>query len=292
MRAFQKLALRRLLGPSVVLPGALVALVLLAARARADEASAMNGSSDGLLLSASPDAPTTGLAWRGALRGTLGLEVPVVQNAQEGGFNIHIAPLVELHNDRGSTQPLPNENWRGRLAIEASWMSVSDPELARWIAFGAGVEHESDHATARLGAPLTSLQLNDFFARTFGGSRLGKATVTGSLKAQGLVISCTRLDALCEDFRGSASFGAAVDGMVSGGRWLGDFRPFASLHGSWVAPHRSLIEEKRLVIHLGFWERAPTGLWQFFALGFLGNDVGIGRAEEDAQLGIGVRWAP
>jgi hypothetical protein len=33
-------------------------------------------------------------------------------------------------------------------------------------------------------------------------------------------------------------------------------------------------------------------MWQFYALGFFGNDVGIERANTVTQGGVGVRWVP
>jgi hypothetical protein len=38
--------------------------------------------------------------------------------------------------------------------------------------------------------------------------------------------------------------------------------------------------------------RSRLGMWQFYALGFFGNDVGIDRANTVTQGGVGARWLP
>ena len=70
------------------------------------------------------------------------------------------------------------------------------------------------------------------------------------------------------------------------GRWYF----FLSAHGGGIVPVGDVIQELRAALHAGFYSRTAVGLWQFFALGFFGNDVGIDRETIVYQGGAGVRW--
>jgi len=45
-------------------------------------------------------------------------------------------------------------------------------------------------------------------------------------------------------------------------------------------------------VNFGVWSRSRLGMWQFYALGFFGNEVGIDRGNAVTQGGVGVRWVP
>jgi len=53
-----------------------------------------------------------------------------------------------------------------------------------------------------------------------------------------------------------------------------------------------MIRELRTSLNFGVWSRSGLGMWQFYALGFFGNDVGIDRGSTVTQGGVGVRWVP
>lgn len=98
------------------------------------------------VTSASPDAPAVELAWRGSLRAKAGLRIAfVAPQASESGLLVELPFFIELHNWPGKTSVVPYELWRARVALFGGY---------RWGWPGwrvdalAGLEHESDHATA------------------------------------------------------------------------------------------------------------------------------------------------
>lgn len=229
-----------------------------------------------------------GLAWRGALRGTLGADVPIVASRNSIVPSFVLVPFVELHNDRGSDSPLPNQSWRGRLALEAWWSGRS-------AGFGVGVEHESDHATSHAGAVRDFLELNDVALRALWTMPIGHAALTLGADARVYVFSCSRLGSGCEDFAGSMSFGATTSAVLDfgGARAAAGWHPFASVDASGITGAAQLVRERRIVAHVGAWSStARAGTWALFVIGFAGNDVGIGRADSVAQIGVGASWTP
>jgi len=245
-------------------------------------------------LSASPDAPQIAFYWSGHLRGRLSARIPFVGGLQEPGFSMALLPLIELQNQDGSDQALPNENWRGRLSVQGGWTWGDDPWAPRF-SLGGAIEHESDHATAAADAPDNSLQLND--VALLGAAQVPKPRLMIRIDTQAVtyVISCTNIDADCEDFSGSSSFGGILDLMLDAGGarpLMGKWYVFGSVHGAGLIPNGDLIRELRTSLNFGVWTRSRLGMWQFYALGFFGNEVGINRGDTVTQGGVGVRWVP
>jgi hypothetical protein len=247
------------------------------------------------VLLAHPEAPVTSVGWRGQVRGTVALRIPVIDPVAHHGIGLAIEPLVELHNEVGSDQPLPNENWRGRLAIATWWERRHEDRSLRHGYLGLAVQHESDHQTARSGAGVDALQLNDLTIR--GGMTLAPRAWGVHVRAEArvLAISCTRVASGCRDFHGSASAGGAVDVAFDLGanvseptRWY-----FVSaLHLGGIVAHRAIVGEGRAILQAGFWKQTPFGRWQLVGLVWLGHDVGFDRARSVTQAGAAIRWAP
>ncbi len=245
-------------------------------------------------LSAGPDAPQIAFFWSGHLRARLSARIPFIGGLQEPGFSMALLPLIELQNQVGSDQALPNENWRGRLSLRGAWTWGEDPGAPRF-SLGGAIEHESDHATARSDAPEVSLQLNDVAA--LGTVQIPKPRLMIRLDMQAVtyVISCTDVQAACRDFTGSTTFGGLADLMLDAGGakpTKGKWYLFGSVHGAGIVPNGDMIRELRTSLNFGVWTRSRLGMWQFYALGFFGNDVGIDRGSTVTQGGVGVRWVP
>lgn len=244
------------------------------------------------LLSANPDTPGVTFVWRGQLRGTLGVRVPIVGKPQQPRFSMAIVPLIELYNQTGSSVLLPNEGWRGQLGIQAGWLWGELPTGRRYV-LGGLVRHESDHATDRADAPGAALQFNE--VTIIGAVQLPqpRMMVRVEARARALVSSCTDIETVCSGLKGNASFGAEADLMLDAGgaepirkRWYF----FSSVHAGAVVPHRQVIRELRTTLHVGVFVPVKFGVWQLFALGFFGNDIGIYRGNVVYQGGAGVRW--
>ena len=204
-------------------------------------------------LSASPDAPQLAFYWSGHLRARLSARIPFIGGLQEPGFSMALLPLVELQNQDGSDQALPNENWRGRLSVQGAWTWGDEPDLPRF-SLGGAVEHESDHATARTDAPDVSLQLND--VALLGAVQIPKPRLMIRLDMQAITYV------------------------------------FGSVHGAGIVPNGDMVRELRTSLNFGVWARSRLGMWQFYALGFFGHEVGIDRANTVRQDGVGARWLP
>jgi len=251
----------------------------LAVPARADERARTR------FLSATPDAPAFSLAWQGALRGTLGAEIPLVEEPR--AFVLLLVPFVELQNTGGDSSPLPNRFWRGRLSIESWWSVRRD-----WT-IGVSVEHESNHATSRWGSTAASLQTNDVAFRTAWSFPPRSAAVAIGTDLRFLVWSCTNIDNPCEDYRGSTSFAPTAWAVVEVLAWrLGPWAPFASVDASMLAPHGYVLRERRIVLQAGVAKQSGLGNWKLFGFAFAGNEVGIERGTNVERLGFGLSWAP
>ncbi len=245
-------------------------------------------------LSASPDAPQMAFYWSGHLRARLSARIPFIGGLQEPGFSMALLPLIELQNEDGSDQALPNENWRGRLSIQGAWTWGEDPAAPRF-SLGGAIEHESDHATARSDAPDVSLQLNDVVL--LGAVQIPKRRLMIRLDMQAVtyVISCTDIESACRDFSGSTTFGGIADLMLDAGGAApvkGKWYMFGSVHGAGIVPNDDMVRELRTSLNFGVWTRSRLGMWQFYALGFFGNEVGIDRGNTVTQGGVGIRWVP
>jgi hypothetical protein len=248
-------------------------------------------------LSASPDAPVFGFIWRRAPRASLSTALPIVGAASDATIGLRFTPFVEIHNAANSTLLIPNENWRGRLSLELwrRWQSEGRDENSSWLRAGIAATHESDHSSVRENAPVlvsSFRTLNDLAFRLSASSAAENAWVfSGEVDSRVLFLSCTQPGVNCLKDFDSFSYGGALE-LTTQRRLTAGWRAFWSLSLSWILPSGKLVEELRLVSHLGLWQRTGGGTWQAFLLAYAGNDVGIFRDSTFRQLGIGIRWAP
>jgi hypothetical protein len=249
-------------------------------------------------LSASPNSPAFGYIWRRGSRIVLGLAIPVLGGSSNAQWGLHLTPFVELHNAPGSLSLVSNEEWRGRASFELwrSWVKGSDPEAASWLRLGVGFDHESDHASVRREVPVPPFgfrQLNDIsFRATVSATPSPRWIASAELTSLLFLASCTqpRVDCLQH---WDTSYGGSLNLVLQ--HRLGTaqtWRGFASLSLSWTVPAGRVIRESRIVSHVGLWHRGSIGAWQIFVLGFIGNDVGIGREKVVYEWGAGLRWNP
>lgn len=244
-------------------------------------------------LDASPESPQFGADWRGAARARLGGELPLLGRRVATPLALELVGLLELHNGPAPDSAIPNESWRGRLAIEGWWRAVALPRRRHEL--GLVLEHESDHDTARVDSEARFLSLNAlaFEMAHWAASGALSVELRGALRYHSF--TCTRLGACDEPTDGQTTLGGSVGMGADFGPSLCWRRvaPFAALELSALAPRRDIVAEQRLVAQLGFYrEGRYSGRWQLFALAFLGNDVGLQRAQRLRQLGVGLRWTP
>ena len=248
-------------------------------------------------LSASPDAPVFGFIWRRAPRATLSTALSIVGAAPDATAGLRFTPFVEIHNSANSTLLIPNENWRGRLSLEGwrRWRTEAQEENGPWLRAGVALDHESDHSSVRVNQPalVSSFRtLNDLALRFAGSTAAENAiVVTGQLDSRLLFLSCTQPGVDCLRYFNSFSYGGALE-LTTQLRLQKGWRAFWSVSFSWILPNGNLVEERRLVSHLGLWQRLSGGTWQMFLLAYTGNEVGVLRDSSLQQLGVGVRWAP
>ncbi len=244
------------------------------------------------LMSASPDTPLFSFAHRGSLRATLGGELPVVGARGRDPMTLQVVPFIELHNRRGSDVLLPNEQWRGRLAVEM-WRTESAGVLPWEV--GLAVEHESDHDTARGDSDYRFLGLNDVAARGLVVVPLGSVALSVSGDLRLMVWSCNRLATPCADFEGATTLGAAL-GIVADLRATasGGWRPFLAVDLSGLVAQDSVAAERRVVGQAGIWTLSRRAMWQLVVMGLAGNEVGMRRTSVSGEAGVGVRfgWFP
>lgn len=248
-------------------------------------------------IGASPDTPAFGFLWRRAPRVTLAASIPLAGAPPSATLGFRLIPFVELHNNPGSTTPVPNENWRGRVSVEGwkVWRTGSSPEETPWLRISASLDHESDHGTIRFDSPPPQFAfhtLNDLALRMEASAlEIGPIITSIRLDSRLYYFSCTQPGVDCIAHLGSTSYGGELD-FTSQLRLKEGWSAFWSASLSWILAHQELLQELRLVSHLGLWKRGPSGMWQFFVLGFVGNDVGVNRDVSYQQIGIGIRWVP
>lgn len=261
---------------------------------------AAQAQSDARMFSASPDSPVANISWRGALRGTVGLRLPIVAPLAATGFLLQLPALIELHNTE-VYYPVPWQYWRGRLALEAIYRR--DVQLGATPAALSGslaLEHESDHDSADFASSLVGharmVYVNTVALRGDMTLALGLHSLTVSTLARLHVLSCTIDFNLCGSFggsRGDFTFESNVD-VVFDGTIVPNrpWRLFAALHGAWIVGNRLVSAERRVSLHAGFAARSTDkGLAQVYLQLFAGNDVGLRRATADVlQFGAGFRW--
>lgn len=144
----------------------------------------------------------------------------------------------------------------------------------------------------------TFLFTNDLGVRAALRIPLGPASVVPSLTGRFHFFSCTRTDRACYDepFAGAQGLELTADVVLDsgGGRPLtGRWTWFVSLHGGYVVSTRTMVSELRLTGLAGTRvRREDLGVFALFATGAVGSEVGMLRAENVAQGGVGIRWAP
>jgi len=255
-----------------------------------DRAARADPHEGGEALSASPDAPASGLAWRGYMRGTVGAALPIVRPGA-GAWRLELLPLIELHNTRGDA--FPNHLWRGRLALGATVRATPS------VAVSVLLEHESDHRTASGGTPPTGwLVLNDLGLRV---SWLAPASFTllvrGTARTHFLTCTVDHLECATDlGLEGSLGVSGTVEAIVDAAHSEGDapgLTPFAAILAEALAPSDRIVGEARLVVNAGVTALSrETGRWQLLGIAWLGNDVGFRRERRVAHVGAAVRWSP
>ena len=267
--------------------GATVAAV--AHSARADPAA----RADARDLSASPETPRAELAWRDNLRGVVGATIPLYGDRAAYGFQLYLPVFIELHNDTDDL--IPNNNWRGRLGIEAEWVRpvvVAAMPSLRTLAMSLAVEHESDHSTAPEFGPTGWLTVNDLAVRATATAVTGPGAVTVTAGTRLYALSCTTAPSFCPQSNYDSTAIEALGEIVwDARRAAGGAHPFVSVAASWMWQHDNVIRERRAIVHAGVrQQRSARGMWQLFALAYFGNDVGIARGTSATQLGLAFRW--
>jgi hypothetical protein len=246
---------------------------------------------DARVLSADPNRPAVGLAYRGSARATLGSPIRPLSSA--AGLQVALVPLVELQNRPGSSEPVPFESWRGRLELYGGWRLVRSRNVATvWL----GTEHESDHPTLwQAPYPTTTyFTLNSIGARGELTSTLGRVALTSMLIERLYVDVCTAVAPPCRRAfgDGSRAFEQGVEVVIDHTDVDRAVRPFGAIALSARTPSGRAASARRLVINVGARLRQPTvGLWQAYLVGLFGNDVGIYGQEPGVQFGGGVAFS-
>ncbi len=241
------------------------------------------------VLSADPNVAAFGLYFRGAMRASVGAELPFVASDRGEGFGVAVTPYVELHEPPDSDQLLPSQFWRARLSIEASHRWRSGRHGFR---VAGAVEHESDHETAHEFARPGFLALNDIAARARWTLDLGSLRFDAGAEAALYAFSCTELAADCREFEGATTAGGALDVVMSGPPLpIVILRPFGSVALSGILSHDEVRGERRVVLRAGLFHPLGAGVFSLYILGFFGNDVGRTRGQDLSQFGFGASWA-
>jgi hypothetical protein len=266
-----------------------VTLALLGTDAFADDRAPLGSAR---ALSADPNAPTFALVWRGSLRGTMSSRLPIAGHVDLAGFHLALLPLVELHNEIGDHDPLPNDDWRGRLSLEAGYTVTPAQTGFGWASVTFAVQHESDHRSARVDTGPGFLEHNDVALRGSLAVPLGGASIVTTWEGGLLAGSCTTFSPPCRDLRGATSLSEMVE-VLATTRRIGPISPFLSVVGMFVVPTGALSRERRLVAQGGLASRTQSrGLWQGGLVAFLGNDIGYTRTQTVHQVGLFLRWSP
>jgi hypothetical protein len=239
---------------------------------------------------ADPNAPRFGLMFRGAMRAQMGATLPLLNVASNAGFALSLSPLIELHEPANSNQVLPSQYWRARVGVASSygWHAA---EQRYQVSFA--IEHESDHETAHKYSAPGFLTQNALMLGGYGQWLLGAVRLSVTPTTRLYVVSCTRDRTRCSNFRGDTSVGAQLDVMLDAPGWdIASLVPFMSVSALGILAHQDIRSESHIELHLGMWCTTPRLLLQAFALAYLGNDVGITRAQRVTQLGFGLNISP
>jgi len=241
-------------------------------------------------LGADPNAAGLRFAWRGGTRGALGLTVPLARQDAGGAFSLTLDPLIELHEPRGSDQPLPSQFWRGRLALSGA---RGFGDASRRLRLSLALEHESDHETAHEYSRPGFLALNDIALGAGMLTRLAELEFASALALRLLVASCTTRQVRCADFEGSTALAGGAQLVVGWRRPLPlGLSPFVALAADAVISNDLVHNERRVLIRVGLRRSVASGALTLYGLAWFGNDVGIERERRIDQLGAGIGWTP
>ncbi|MFT5432049.1 MAG: hypothetical protein ACI9OJ_002747 [Myxococcota bacterium] len=244
-------------------------------------------------LMAHTETATIGLAYRGGLRGLIGARIPMLREEDHNGFGFYLAALVELHNEPTSDQVLPNENWRAYVALDFNWRHHYRTGRVRQLDVTLSIEHESDHWTGRADGGVGQLNIQDLRARVSLLMPLKDAGFVVSTEMRTYIASCSQ-ERRCGDFSGNATIGGAVDvlfDLQAGNAEFRGFSWFAAFHGSAIVPAGKMGGEARAVVHTGARHITKLGQWQYYAVFWYGNTVGINRSDIVIHGGGGFRYS-
>jgi hypothetical protein len=240
-------------------------------------------------LNADPNGVSYGAEYRGAVRARFGDQFDFYGGEAEAGYSIALAPLFELHEPRGSHNVLPSQYWRARLSLVQGYGWLWRDLRVRVAAL---LSHESDHETAHAYSKPGFLALNDATLRALVAGRTRLLAWYASADAQLYFLSCTRPDRKCENFHGATSFGGQVQaGLAFPSLRFLRFSPFAAASYTGIVGHADVHAEQRLLARLGAYAQLGDSLMSLFALGSLGNDVGVVRSRTLNVVGGGVSFA-
>src|SRR5690606_33055158 len=144
------------------------------------------------IYSADPNAPIVSYGFRRGVRARLAVTVPLLSEESPAPF-LTLTPLFEVHNEAGADPSyVPHELWRGRVELRGGYaVQLSrDPAGVSWLRLGAGLEHESDHATDRSRGGFVSFHNALLFGELV--FPLGPLQIASLLGGRVLFLSCTR----------------------------------------------------------------------------------------------------
>lgn len=240
-------------------------------------------------LSADPNAYTFGFEYRGSVRAHFSDFFSLVGTRHDPGYNLAVTPFVELHEPKHSSNVLPSQYWRARLAIAQSFGIRLRQHLLRvhWL-----LSHESDHETAHAYSKPGFLALNDLALGVSFLAQRGIWAVQSALVANWFFLACTEPSRSCKNFQGDSSAGGQLELTVATpGFVFWRFVPFASVFASGILPHRLVHDERRLSARLGAYVPLSTSVLSLYVSGWAGNDVGITRNQERQVIGVGAAIA-
>jgi hypothetical protein len=240
-------------------------------------------------INADPNGSAYGFEYRGAVRGRFSDTFDLYGGGEQPGYGIALTPLFELHEPRHSENVLPSQYWRARVTLEQGYTWV---KASRRVRLTALLMHESDHETAHAYSKPGFLALNDVAVRVLYGQRHAGFAWNVALDAEVYVVSCTKARSVCENFRGDSSFGGQLSGALGVARlrfWR--FVPFAAASATGILPNGLVAAERRLLGRLGAYAQFGDSSLALFALGSLGNDVGIVRLRTLNVVGAGLSFA-
>lgn len=239
-------------------------------------------------LNSDPNGAAYGLEYRGAVRGRFGDRFDLYASEDKAGYGIALSPLFELHEPQHSQNALPSQYWRARISL-AQGFGWSFTNLR--VRLSGVLTHESDHETSHAYSRPGFLALNDVAARVLIAGRQPSWAWYASADAQLYFLSCTQPNRNCENFHGDTSLGGQLQlGAAWTGLNLWHFSPFAAASASGIVQHGIVYAERRLLGRLGAYASFGESLFAVFALGSLGNDVGIVRNRTLNVVGGGVSF--